>query len=234
MFELTNEQRRCFALQPVFDTWKKVEVKASPYDDHVTYAFLDGQKIVKVIMVSDNGRRDMYREFGVDQMLSEDGTKILPKTDKGKPQNFTSSNLLKKTPVGMSVCFNSGYISVVNNTADQAFYRSAYNAEEPRTLNDFSKWVENWCRNTGKNELDEIANKWLNNEDIDKASVHYDWYNGFRNSYSPKNYDDAKEYIYNLVGGVCENVLRDAGVFKEDEKGRDGLKRFLNACGFEV
>ncbi len=85
-----------------------------------------------------------------------------------------------------------------------------------------------------KNELDEIANKWLNNEDIDKASVHYDWYNGFRNSYSPKNYDDAKEYIYNLVGGVCENVLRDAGVFKEDEKGRDGLKRFLNACGFEV
>lgn len=85
-----------------------------------------------------------------------------------------------------------------------------------------------------KNELDEIANKWLNNEDIDKASVHYDWYNSFRNSYSPKNYDDAKEYIYNLVGGVCENVLRDAGVFKEDEKGRDGLKRFLNACGFEV
>ncbi len=156
MFELTNEQRRCFALPPVLDTWKKVEVKASPYDDYVTYAFLSGQKIVKVIIVSDNGRRDMYREFGVDQMLSADGTKILPKTDKGKPQNFTSANLLKKTPVGMSVYFYSGYISVVNNTADQAFYRSAYNAEKPRTLNDFSNWVENWCCNTGKKELDEI------------------------------------------------------------------------------
>lgn len=85
-----------------------------------------------------------------------------------------------------------------------------------------------------KTELDEIATKWVNNESLDATSVHYDWYNSFKNTYSPKDFDDAKEYIYKLVGGVCENVLRDAGVFKEDENGREGLKRFIKACGFEV
>ncbi len=85
-----------------------------------------------------------------------------------------------------------------------------------------------------KQELDEIADKWLKNEDIDSANVHYNWYNSFRNEYAPKDFDDAKNYIYNLVGGVCENVLRDAGVYKEDSAGREGLKRFLVACGFEV
>ena len=85
-----------------------------------------------------------------------------------------------------------------------------------------------------KTELDDIAQKWVNNEDLDKNSVHYAWYNSFRNEYKPTNYDDAKKYIDNLVGGVCENVLRDAGVYKEDAKGREGLKKFLIACDFEV
>lgn len=85
-----------------------------------------------------------------------------------------------------------------------------------------------------KQELDEIAEKWLKNEELDEANVHYNWYNSFKKDYTPKNFDDAKKHIYNLVGGVCENVLRDAGVYKEDEAGREGLKRFLAACGFEV
>lgn len=85
-----------------------------------------------------------------------------------------------------------------------------------------------------KQELDEIANKWLKNEDLSENSVHYTWYNSFRNEYNPKDFADAKKYIDNLVGNVCENVLRDAGVFKEDEKGREGLKKFLISCGFEV
>ena len=156
MFELTNEQRKCFALPPILDNWKKVEVKASPYDNYVTYAYLDTNKIVKVIQVSDTLGGEIYREYGIDQTLSDDGTKILPKTDKGKPQNFTSANLVKKTPIGMALSFGSGYVAVVNNTADQCFYRSFYNAEKPKTLDDFSKWVDNWCQNTGEKEFADI------------------------------------------------------------------------------
>jgi hypothetical protein len=166
MFELTNEQRKCFAIPPILDSWKKVEVKASPYDHYVTYAFLDGLKIVKVIQVSDTAGREMYQEFGVEQTLSEDGTKILPKTDKGKPQNFTSANLVKKTPIGMSLSFDSGYVAVVNNTADQCFYRSFYNAEKPETLKDFSMWVDNWCLNTEEKELKDI------NEFANRTKIH--------------------------------------------------------------
>lgn len=156
MFELTNEQRKCFAIPPVLSTWKKVEVKASPYDHYITYAYLDGQNIVKVIQVSDTSGCEMYNEYGAEQKISEDGTKILPKTDKGKPQQFTSENLVKKTPVGMKLSYNRGFVAVFNNTADQCFYRSAYNSEKPETLKDFSKWVDNWCQNTGEKELAEI------------------------------------------------------------------------------
>ena len=156
MFELTNEQRKCFALPPILDNWKKVEVKASPYDNYVTYAYLDTNKIVKVIQVSDTLGGEIYHEYGIDQTLSDDGTKILPKTDKGKPQNFTSANLVKKTPIGMTLSFDSGYVAVVNNTADQCFYRSFYNGEKPKSLDDFSKWVDNWCQNTGEKELADI------------------------------------------------------------------------------
>ena len=166
MFELTNEQRKCFAIPLVLDSWKRVEVKASPYDHYVTYAFLDGSKIVKVIQVSDTAGREMYQEFGVEQTLSEDRTKILPKTYKGKPQNFTSANLVKKTPIGMSLSFDSGYVAVVNNTADQCFYRSLYNAEKPETLKDFSTWVDNWCLNTGEKELKDI------NEFANRTKIH--------------------------------------------------------------
>jgi hypothetical protein len=156
VFELTNEQRKCFALPLVLDGWEKVEVKASLYDNYVTYAYLDGGKIVKVIQVSDTLGYEMYREYGVDQILSEDGTKILPKTGKGKPQNFTSANLVKKTPIGMTLSFGRGYVAVVNNTTEQCFYRSLYNSEKPETLEDFSKWVDNWCKNTKEKELTEI------------------------------------------------------------------------------
>ena len=172
MFELTNEQRKCFALPPVLDTWKRIEVKAGPYDYYVTYAFLDGKRIVKVIQVSETPGREMYQEYGVDQMLSADGTKILPKTDKGKPQNFTAPNLIKKTPVGMALSFDREYIAIVNNTSNQWYYRSVYNAIKPKNLLELSNWVADWCCNTGEKELIEI------NEFAQRTRIHQKFQEG--------------------------------------------------------
>ena len=78
MFELTNEQRKCFALPPVLDTWKKIEVKPSPYDLYDTYVYLDGQKIMKVIQIYEEAGRPKYYEYSVDQMISEDLDKLKP------------------------------------------------------------------------------------------------------------------------------------------------------------
>ena len=44
MFELTNEQRKCFALPPVLEAWERIEVKKGPYDTCNTYAYIDGQR----------------------------------------------------------------------------------------------------------------------------------------------------------------------------------------------
>ena len=155
MFELTNEQRKCFAIPPVLSTWEKIEVKASR-NDCVIYAYIDGQKIVKVIQVSDMLGRERYYEYTLDQPISDDRTKILPKTSKGKSQTFTSSNILNKTPIGMTISFNHGYVHVFNSTTDQDFYHTSYNAERPETLQDFSKWVVDWCQNTREKELADI------------------------------------------------------------------------------
>lgn len=83
-----------------------------------------------------------------------------------------------------------------------------------------------------KSELENIARAWVKNEDVE--GIHHDWFNSFKGKYSPANEEEALGYIKSEVGAVCENVLRDAGVYKEDEAGQAGLKRFLTACGFEV
>ena len=53
MFELTNEQRKCFALPPVLDTWTRLEVPAGPHDTYQTIAYADGDTVKKVIMVGE-------------------------------------------------------------------------------------------------------------------------------------------------------------------------------------
>ena len=157
MFELTNEQRKCFALPPVEAHWKRVEVKPSPYDLFYMYAYLDGQRVVKVIKFFDDAGQERYCEYGVNEMLSEDGTKLLPKTAKGKPQNFTTSNLEKRTPVGMSLSYTGGYVYVTNHTSGKDYYRSCYEGAKIKNFGDFEKWVNDWCKNTGAKELDDIA-----------------------------------------------------------------------------
>lgn len=120
------------------------------------YAFVEGRRIVKIIQICEAKGKEVYREYGVDQMLSEDGTKILPKTEKGKPQNFTAPNLEKKTPVGMAFYYSLGSVNICNNSADQEYYYSRYASVEIDGFEDLSLWVTEWCRRTGEAELAEI------------------------------------------------------------------------------
>ena len=156
MFELTNDQRKCFALPPVLESWRKVEVKPGPYDKERTYAYLDGKRIMKVIRICEDFGRALYYEYGVDQLLSEDETKLIPKTDKGKPQNFIAPNLVKRTPLGMALSFDCGCVSVSNQDSDQCFYRSVYDGVRVNCFSEFVAWVNTWCLSTGDSELQEI------------------------------------------------------------------------------
>lgn len=156
MYELTNEQRRCFGLPPVEDGWVKVEVTPSIYDLYDTWAYLDGCCIKKVVQFCDDAPgNETYREYSVDAMLSEDGKMLLPKTEKGKPAKFTSATLGKRTPVGMSLSYSRGHVSVVNQTTERSFYSNSYE-EHLENIEAFKAWVDAWCAGTGEKQQREI------------------------------------------------------------------------------
>ena len=45
---------------------------------------------------------------------------------------------------------------------------------------------------------------------------------------------DAHEKVVSYVENVCENILYNTAVFKQDEQGVSAFKRFLKACGYTV
>ena len=155
MFELTNEQRKCFAVPPVLDTWTRLEVPAGPHDTYQTIAYADGDTVKKVIMVGEkNG--GMYYEYGLNAELSNDHKFILPKTSKGKPKKFSAPNLNRLTGTGMCLQFKS-VVVLWNQTSEVYYYHSNYDEIAFfYSLEAFSEWVRRWCDETTKDDLKEI------------------------------------------------------------------------------
>lgn len=153
LFELTNEQRKCFGITPVLNNWVKILLKRSPYDNFDSFAYVeDGVFIKKLITVSEK----RYEEYTLNETISEDGVYLLPKTEKGKPVKLSSATLLKRTSVGMVISYNRWEIYLYNRTSDQGYYRSRYYNLSINGIAEFKLWVEKWCNETGKEELAEI------------------------------------------------------------------------------
>lgn len=152
MFELTNEQRKCFGLLPVESTWTLIEVKASPNDDFQTYIYVDGTVIRKCILSGDN----RFAEYELCEQLSEDGKYLLPKTAKGKPALLSSSTLLKRNGFGMCLAYNKGYISLDNKTSMRTYYSSVYDPLNFNNLEGFIQWVLQWCADTTAEDCEDI------------------------------------------------------------------------------
>lgn len=158
MFELTNEQRRCFGLQPVQPGWEKIELKPSPYDSHTTYAYRDGSTLRKIVLTGYN----LFSESEICEQVSEDLQYLLPKTGKGKLVMLSAATVTKRTGIGMCLSYirhNSGdtYIDLVNQVAQQAYFSNHYEALRCYGRDDFRNWVESWCRETTAEDLSEIA-----------------------------------------------------------------------------
>lgn len=152
MFELTNKQRECFAQPLVSDTWVKRELTPSRYHDFKTFAYVEGNRVRKMITVSDRE----YREFGKDEMLSDDGTMLLPKTAKGKPVPLTAATLMKRTTVGMALDYCKSYLCIFNADTECDYYYAAYDGITLRRLEDFIAFVDTWCRETTEADLRDI------------------------------------------------------------------------------
>ena len=78
--------------------------------------------------------------------------------------------------------------------------------------------------------------------DMDKLSSqdhplyqHSSWIQELVNKHGNENSDEqAQTIIQNAVGGICEQVLKDAGVFKTDKQGRQAFNKFLATAGFTL
>ena len=152
MFELTNEQRECFAISPVLEKWQKIRLKPSPYDTEETYAYIDGTKLLKLIKISDTS----YCEYDMSEMLSEDGKYLLPKTAKGKPMLLSASMAIKRPAIGMAITFYNGYLNIYNSNTEQDYYRSSYAGDTLKNTEYLAKWVENWRLETTEKDLADI------------------------------------------------------------------------------
>ena len=158
MFELNNEQRRCFGLPTVEAGWVRLELKASPYDEHQTVAYLDGDVLRKFIASGE----DRYAEYEISERVSEDREYLLPRTQKGKPVLLTAASLQKRTPQGMCLSFfrhRSGYgdVSLHSDTSQKNYYTNEYMLGEIRDFGDFQRWIEDWCADTTPEDIADLS-----------------------------------------------------------------------------
>ena len=158
MFELSNEQRRCFGLLPVQSHWTRIEPKPSPYHQHTTIAYLEGTAVRKFIQTGNN----LYAEYELDEQLTEDLCCILPKTAKAKPTLLSAATLEKRTPLGMGLSYtrnNRGYTDIMlfSHISQRVYYSNSYEPMRTYGRDDFKQWVEQWCADTTQADLSDIS-----------------------------------------------------------------------------
>lgn len=153
MYELTNDQRKCFALTPINDRWERIEAKPSPYDQFKTYLYLDGDTIVKCILSGDS----QYCEHELSEKISADRKYLLPKTAKGRPTLLSSLSIQKRNGIGMRLNYNGKNIHLYNENTECSYYFNSYLDNGICDMNSFSQWVKKWCdETTGKDIADVV------------------------------------------------------------------------------
>lgn len=156
MWELNNDQRRCLGLDQVAAHWRRIPVKASPYDDFETVAYLEDDVVRKCI----NSGGDCYIEYQLNERVTPDGRYLLPRTERGKPVLLSSANLKKRTSVGMCLLFSQrGAIDLYSSERQCAYFNNRYLpplADRHGTIEQFAQWVEQWCADTSPEDIADI------------------------------------------------------------------------------
>ena len=71
-------------------------------------------------------------------------------------------------------------------------------------------------------------------EDSDPCAKHYDWLEQLVAEHGLcRDDEEAAAFLRSEVAKVCAQVLADAGVYKQDEKGLAGIKRFMATVGYQ-
>lgn len=71
-------------------------------------------------------------------------------------------------------------------------------------------------------------------EENDMTAKHFDWIKSIVQEHGLcANHEAAAACLRSEVAKVCAQVLSDAGVYKQDEQGLEGFKRFMGSLGYQ-
>ena len=83
-----------------------------------------------------------------------------------------------------------------------------------------------------RRELSLVKDAILNHKDIasiESISKHADWVNEFSKEYPEINEENIDMILKKEVGKVFMKVLECCGVYKQDEKGYQGIRKFVSS-----
>lgn len=143
-YELSNYQRKYFGLQPVEDTWEKVQLNGT------IVAYFDGDRIGKILNYGWG-----YLEY--DTSIETINRQVLvPKTSRGRQQNLTVPRLLKIKGSGIqfSGSFLGGNIHVYDNRRTLFFIKSFPEDGDMGDYKDIDNWISNYIAKAPPNYFD--------------------------------------------------------------------------------
>jgi hypothetical protein len=149
-YELTNEQRKYFGLDPIESHWDKVGFKGDTYRPESILYF--DKDIIKRHIVSTEKE---YLEKQYNE-LTKHRTILLPKTGKGKEKKLTASVLEQRQPIGVYLRVNCGILTIGNYTSQITFYSSSWDNEQ-QSQKQVSEILNDFINNSPENHFDEIT-----------------------------------------------------------------------------
>ncbi len=78
-------------------------------------------------------------------------------------------------------------------------------------------------------ELSQLARLWTGQESHVDLSVHLEWLESLKEKYDPGTEDEARKILELETGKKFMRVLEDAGVYKDNEEGKQAFERFVSA-----
>lgn len=149
-YELSNEQRKYFGLDPVEPHWERVILKGDTYRPD-TFLYYDGQVIKRHIESTEK----KYVEVHYNE-LTRDRTILLPKTDKGKEKKLTASVLEQRQPEGVYLCISGSDLLIASYTTQTTFYSNRWDGSNNSTDSSIGQTVIHFIEQSHPSHLAEI------------------------------------------------------------------------------
>ena len=147
-FELRNDQRIYFGLEPIKPEWERVMLKGDTYREE-SILYFEGDIIKRYIISTKN----QYKESQYDD-LTRSRTILLPKTSKGKEKKLTASVLESRQPTGVYCLLDAyGRICIGNYNTQTTFYNSLWENHQMLTERTIAEWVEDFIKTAPENYL---------------------------------------------------------------------------------